>query len=465
MLDLIASLALVLNDSAAQQPARAAWTIAFYAAGDNSSEESVISDLQALADSLRAVPTVQVILLIDRSPRYDNTPGPFGEDFSDTRLYRIASDGVTRLAGGAELPAAKLDASWEMNVGDPANVRGLLRFAAAHYPAERTALWFYSHGDGKSLCPEETGAADSLHPPELSAALEERDSVDLLVLDVCSMAGVENAYEWRRAAGRFGASAMVASASVSAPFPYAMIFERFAAQPNDAAQPALDPRATDALAFGNWIVDAIRASRVELEKREPFPFAESYACLDLAHAAPLKQALDALAVAAAAGDARALLERVRDAARPAGCRCYADDPKVKLAMPYYDALDFARGIAADAAASPQLRAAAETLAKEVDALVASSTITSAGADFERGSNGVFVVFPDGGRALRKNGRAWRQYKPFGPKPYLALGAGGYAMHKDGAITGDAKVQTWWECLDAWFDVDNEAAGGLDETRW
>ncbi|TAJ16372.1 MAG: hypothetical protein EPO68_11235, partial [Planctomycetota bacterium] len=83
MLELIASAALSLTAAASQaapQPQRAAWTIAFYAGGDNSSEESVISDLAQVAEQLRAIPSVQLIALVDRSPRYTNEVGAFGED-------------------------------------------------------------------------------------------------------------------------------------------------------------------------------------------------------------------------------------------------------------------------------------------------------------------------------------------------------------------------------------------------
>jgi len=170
-------------------PAQTPWTVLVYGASDNDSEHSFVPDLE---DLRRGLPPegVDVVALVDRSPDFSDAPGGFGEDFDDTRLYHVTSAGMTRLAGRSELPEITTTSEYEANTGAAATLAKFVRFAKAHHPAEHYALILYSHGCGYAFCPDET-SDDRLYSAELTQVLEERDSLDLVVFDVCSMAALE----------------------------------------------------------------------------------------------------------------------------------------------------------------------------------------------------------------------------------------------------------------------------------
>ncbi|MBI5432662.1 MAG: hypothetical protein HZA52_07520 [Planctomycetes bacterium] len=78
-----------------------------HGAGDNSSEETLIGDRAAMQLGLVETAGIELVLLIDRSPRWAKGESALGEDFADTRLFRLGRERFERLDGGNRLPAAK----------------------------------------------------------------------------------------------------------------------------------------------------------------------------------------------------------------------------------------------------------------------------------------------------------------------------------------------------------------------
>ena len=267
------------------------------------------------------------------------------------------------------------------------------------------------------------------------------------------------AYEWRPGNGGFEVSTLVASASVSMPWPYERIMPRLRSDD-------VDPAALTPSALGALIVDTLREHRAELYRQHPdYPGFISWASLDLRHADDLKRAVDALAVKLSREGGKALAESVRgqpEAEVSMNYLHFEDGPESWLRMPYFDVYDFASRLSRSDGADPDVRECAKEVAKAADALVGTSFGGGKVDSFHEGRNGVYLIFPAGDRQRLFQGRDWSQfgwYRPTG----VDLD-GGFAWCRDGAIAGNGHVENWFELLDAWYDVEDED-GGLNGYRW
>lgn len=468
-LELITAFTVSALAAAPAQQADRGWTIAIFGAADSSCEETLMDDLAALKAGFTAGQGLEVVLLIDRSPKFSADATTLGGEFSDTRMFRLGAQGFERIDGGKDLPQITTESQYEADTGDPALLRGFLREVKARYPARRQALVIYSHGDGKSLCPDETDKG-TLHPAEISAALSVQDSVDLIGLDVCSMGGLEVAYEWRSDQSSFGAHVLVASASVSDPWPYKQIFSKLRA--TSGAKPSgdmLDPRTGSAQDLGLLILGEIRRQREGQRRGGPDrELGESWACFDQLKASQAKTQLDRLAsVLSATRGAKEQVEELRGskAGEYAINYIFEEGEAGIRSMPYFDAYDLADRIRNDERFGPSVRSQAGAAAEAVDALVIDSFQTKAGAPFKNGVHGAYIVFPDGDRTQGTK-RHWAEFGWYAPaSPEAGSDAwGGLSWSRDGSKEGNGSVETWFELMDFWFDDPNAAVGGLNGYR-
>ncbi len=451
-------------------PAERAWTVLFYGASDNDSEQSFVPDMADLAEGFAAGSAVEVLFLVDRSPEYSSRAGVFGEDFADTRLYRLDGERAVRVNGGAAFPEITTDSAHEANTGDAHTLKKALRFAKEAFPAQRNALVFYSHGGGDSWCPDE-GSSDLLWPSELTRVLSDEESVDLLVFDVCSMAAVENAYQWRPGTGRFSADVMVATPNAGIPFPWQRVFGRIRPGAAPEGETWLDPAKMTAGDFGRLVVEETGAERLrhaQHPRRAEHMAREAMVCMDLGRAEAAKQAVDALARSLAASDTKASVEAIRGEGdvQPTMNYFIPGEPSW-LAMPYFDLYDLTRRIAAEGSLNEDVRKKAEAAMQAVDALVLSSFGGKRYDGFEPGKNGAYIVFPDGDATYRGR-RTWGKFRWYHPDPSGGKGRtapGDYAFCRDGAKRGDGVVDNWFELLDSWYDTDNDEDGGVNGYRW
>ena len=446
-------------------PAASDWTVLVYGASDNDSERSFVPDLE---DLRRGLPPsgIDVVALVDRSAEYTSAPGGFGEDFSDTRLYHLTPKGMERIGGGDEFPEITTTSEFEANTGSAETLRKFIRFAKQHHPAKHYALIPYSHGGGYSFCPDEV-SRDSLYTAELTQELEECDSLDLVVFDVCSMAALENAYEWRPQSGKFGVDVLVASPNAGAPFPWLPILS----QVREGAGGRVAPGDLTPLKFGQLVVEGMHADRAhELgQVSEPayarFIAGEALTCLDLTKAQAAKQALDALARSLAESDARALVEAARGAGPSSVAMNYVvpGEAGAWLDMPYYDVFDLADRLAAQRELSSSARGLAEELAHAIDDLVVASFGMSRYEGFAPGRHGIHVAFPNGELEDAYGSSHFRYLGWLSPAELGGVdhAFGAYAFCRDGATAGNGKVENWFELLDSWYD----AAADTNGYRW
>jgi len=183
---------------------------------DNDLESAAIADFNEL-ESAPLPDWINVLILLDRSPGGDATNG----DWSDTRLFQAredpAGENIDIVSWELSCPELGLGSgiTRELNMGDPATLRGFREFASRRYPADRTAVILWGHGTGyrstaytnpegvggwKGVTVDFTSAEDPLSTSEIRTALEaapETSRPDVLALDSCYGALLEVAYEVR----------------------------------------------------------------------------------------------------------------------------------------------------------------------------------------------------------------------------------------------------------------------------
>lgn len=448
------------------------WTLLVYGAADNNADGPILGFLDSVRAALDDDPGMELILWLDRSEGFSNDAESLGADFTGARVYRLRRDTAELLDASAEFPGMTADEVYEPDSADPDNVARFLAFGKKHFPAKRTGLLIYSHADGCTMCPDEESGR-SMNIPELADFVPEELSVDFLALELCNMGGIEIAYQWRPGNGGFGADVLVAIPNAGPPLDWDRAFARIRSpgHASPSSEPTLDPATMDAAAFGQLVVEEGYAGRqagaaMSPERAERIRH-EAAACYDLRASGAVKKAVDGLAVALAASDAKETFEALRGPGSGVTMMNYVGDGY--LERPYADLYDLCARAARCEELSAEVRAAAKVALEAVDACVLASFGMDGYAGFEAGRNGVFIVFPDGdaessgpfGRT-----RVWRQlgwYTPLEPKeeggPY-----GRWAFLADGATEGNGRVENWFELLDRWFDEANEN-GGANRYRW
>ena len=125
--------------SSAAEPPKNHWTVMHYGGVDNSAEEQIILSYKQMKTGFVDDQGLTLIVLADRSPEYSDDSTVFGEDFADTRLYRITHDKTERLDGGSEFPEITKTSNYEANTADAQTLKKFIRSCKANYPAEHYA--------------------------------------------------------------------------------------------------------------------------------------------------------------------------------------------------------------------------------------------------------------------------------------------------------------------------------------
>lgn len=162
------------------------WTFLIYGMGDTDLEPFLLDDLVEMSGA--AGDDIEIIALVDRHPEFTDE-GVLGlDDFEDTRLLRILSDGVEVLS----------DEPTEANLGDQQVLADFVEYGMNVWPADHTALVFWDHGAGwTGMGPDETDGLDVLELGEIRAGVEAGLSaagvarLDLIGFDACLMATYE----------------------------------------------------------------------------------------------------------------------------------------------------------------------------------------------------------------------------------------------------------------------------------
>ena len=188
-------LALTPAAAARAQSPLASWTILVYLDADNNLEREAIDDFLEMS-AVGSNADVNVVVQFDRIPGYDSRYG----DWTGTMRFYITP-------GMTPEPANAIRDLGEANMGDPQTLIDLVEWGRATFPAQRTAVVLWNHGDGwrtasflkqrrKAIAWDDTDGGDALDLAELRDALSVVTSggawpIDLLAFDACLMAMIE----------------------------------------------------------------------------------------------------------------------------------------------------------------------------------------------------------------------------------------------------------------------------------
>jgi clostripain len=333
-------------------------------------------------------------------------------------------------------------------------VRKFIAFAKARFPARRYALMLYGHADGRAMCPDEDSGKE-MGFAQLTDKVPEELSVDLMALELCNMGGIEVAYQWRPGNGGFSTRYLVAIPNAGPPLDWDRVFARVAEREPGAALP--EPES-----FGRLIVEEGGKGRQAAAESNPRLAGrlghEAVACYDLAEAAAVKRAVDAVAVQLGAGDTLAAAEEARGPGSAGWALNFGRDRADRA--PFFDLHDLALRLAASERLPEATRQAAKALAAAVDAFIVASWGGPALRRFEGGKSGVYIIFPDGDATIARDNKLsplWSLCRWYSPLPVPGV-YGKLAFCRDGATPGNGKVENWFELLDAWFDASAHGPG-------
>jgi hypothetical protein len=204
------------------------WTVMVYMADDTSSPLPWEDNINSMEAATQA-PGTSILALVD-------LPG-----IGNSQILKITHDPNPQSAtivspaiddGGAVIPPA----DHEVNMASAATLQAFITFAVERYPAARTMLVLWGHGDGwRGLCPD---GSDLLTLPELGSALASATAamgrgLDIVAVDSCAGATFEMLYELS------GHSDFLVASENNVPFqglPYTQILNGLAAETGQSAE-------------------------------------------------------------------------------------------------------------------------------------------------------------------------------------------------------------------------------------
>jgi clostripain len=443
----------------------------YYAAGCNSSEIDLLSDVDEMIRGKQSE-DYEVILLIDRTEGHSNDSTTLGENFTDTRLYRINKNSYEELNGKELLPELSTKQSYDANMADAHTLKQFIRYCKTYYPADHYMLVMRSHGNGLGMCPDsEHGVRDKLYPGEMSDILTKAESVDILGLDVCSMAGLENLYEWRPGAENFGAEYVIASAPVSAAWAYDQIFGRLKPGAiekskdsnyfSEGIEEYLDPNSMRPIDFAKLIME-------EIYDNQPWA---SWGLFDNSKIVSLKLSIDDLSKALV-DEPPELIPEIIEQSLGYYHNAGNNLEEAQLTLPYLDAYDFFNRLTQHEKISNSTIEKAKIVCDYIDQLVLYSYFGRGffpdADNFKEGKGGSYIILPNGARIFSSSGSSfWSHTTWYHPADQQSIGNayGKYDWCIDGATPGNQKVENFFEFLDYLFDPINNKTGGVNKYQW
>lgn len=480
-------------DGASEPHPETKWTIMYYGDGDCNLEAALLEDVAEMKSGIVDGQGVNVIVLFDRISGYSSDSSVFGENFTDTRLYRITSGKTWRLSGSAQFTEITKSSYYEANVGDAATLKKFIEFCKANYPADNYSLILSNHGGGarkkkssaisvesvsssvisKDICYDQTSGNDFLYTAEISDTLTSSESVQLFGLDACLMSSVEFAYQFRNDSSNTGfkAEIMVASAPLETGYgwDYEAILDRLqvGGGDNGTADTTLtgnelyyDPATLTAAQLGAVIVEEQRDSTTG-------DSSQSLTCLDLSKIQAVKDEVDTMVLALDSAGEKNDLETLRGNALTANLLHYFDAADINdwAFTPFFDLYNLVVAINGSANFDSTVKASAVAVRDAADNLVMYSFANSDFSDFTAGKSGVHIFFPDGdkqvsidvtGDSVPEDVNLWWWQDWYNAKDvsgeYTGAPLGKLSWCIDGATENDGTVQNWFELLDKWFDT-------------
>lgn len=448
------------------------WTIMHYSAGSNSSEVDLMSNIAEMKRGKKSK-DYNLITLIDRIEGFSEDSLTLDGNFTDTRLYQINHNGYERINGYQFFPDISKEHSYEANMADAATLKKFIQYCKAYYPANHYMLILRSHGNGFAMCGDAEGEKpDHLYPGELSNVLTNKESVDILGLDVCSMAGLENLYEWRPESTTFSVDYVLASAPLSGAWAYDSILNRIIDDSNENAKSEpqyfeggqehnLNPKTMTPLDLSKLIIEEIYDNQRWA----------SWGLFDNSKITAVKLKVDEASKLLAMEDEKMISDIIRNT-----LGYYHNTSKhletAQLTFPYVDAYHFWYQISNHEQFDRKTRDLAKKVCFSIDELVLHSYYGSGflpeSSDFIEGKSGVYQIIPQGDKLYSPTNKTfWSHCGWFHPddKSEEENSFGHYDWCSDGAIRANDQVENFYELLDFLFDESNTSQGGVNKYKW
>ncbi len=172
------------------------WTVIAYYGGDTNLEPGIMNDFNEFEIAGGSNDDVRIVMMLDRHPEFTDASG----DWTDTRIFEMGPDVSMdhELTHPPTLDTAALQRLGELDTGDGETLAQYLVWALRHFPAERYAVAFASHGAGwKGIITDYTNDHSIITVPELRRAFEVAtqevnvERFDLLINDACNMSSIE----------------------------------------------------------------------------------------------------------------------------------------------------------------------------------------------------------------------------------------------------------------------------------
>ncbi|WP_027631633.1 clostripain [Clostridium hydrogeniformans] len=469
-------------------------TVMIYCDADNDLEPYLLNDIKEMKKGYVNNPNLNLLVLVDRNGTYSSDSSTFGQNFSDTRLYKIESNKTIRIDGGQEFPEITTKSNYEGNMGDPETLKKFIQFGKANYPADKYTLLMSNHGGGsreknklnevnKAICWDESNNDDCLYMGEISDVLTNKESVDLLAFDACLMGTSEVAYQYRPGNGGFEAKYMVASSPNvwGYGFKYDNIFSRIKSGGGSNGETDLtlggkekyyDPATITPEELGAIMVEEQRDSTTRVNNQQ-------LSLYDLSKVQSMKNSLDSLCESLSTNNEKDQVEALRGRGSNTSLIHYfkESDELEWISYPYFDIYDLAKQISLDKNFSEE----SKTLAKDLMTNIDNTILYSFGqskfngkSSFEEGKNGMSIFLPDGNKVYNNANtgnstphfKYQRWYHPLNTlERSLGIPYGNLSWCRDGQDPEINKVGNWFELLDSWFDENNNVSGGFNNYQW
>ena len=443
-----------------------------FAVGSNSSETDLLSDMDEMMRGMQST-AYHVITMIDRVEGHSEDSTTLGENFTDTRLYQFGTNTYKRLDGKGFFPEINTSSNIDLNMADASVLKRFIQYCKKYFPADHYLLILRSHGNGVGMCPDaESGSSDRLYPGEIADVLTADESVDILGLDVCSMAGLENLYEWRPRSNGFSADYVIASAPLSGAWAYDHILGRL--QDDISLGTGLDE---NHFGHGNEVhlnpalMTPFEFSNLMIEEIYDNQRWASWGLFDNSKITTVKNEVDKLALLLVNEPNDSIISIMQNSLG------YHHNTSqnievAQLTFPYLDAYHFWHQLSTHEQLKVTTRAAAMRVCQAIDELVVHSYygrgFLPETAHFSEGKSGAYQVIPLGNKIFSRSGRSfWAHTTWFHPGDQTATenAYGMYDWCMDGAVPGNQQIDNFFEYLDYLFDESNTHTGGVNNYQW
>ena len=468
-------------------------TIMMYIDADNNLEPYLLNDIEEMKKGYVDNPNLNVIILVDRTKGESEDSSVLGENFTDTRMYKLENHKAVRIDGGNEFPEITTTSNYEANMGDANTLKKFINSCKANYKADKYMLLMSDHGGGarkhnkndlnKAICWDDTNNDDCIYMSELSDVLTKDQSVDLLAFDACLMGTAEVGYQFRPNNGSFEAKYLVASSPSEwgYGYQYDKIFSRLRDDIKTNGEEDLtlggkekcyNPSTVTGKELGALLVEEQRDSTTKGEATD-----QELSCYDLSKSKEVKTSVDALAKNLSEENKQVAIENLRGYCGYNGniIMHYFDDSEDWgwRAYPYFDLYDLCSQINNSNKFSEKTKGLAKNVIKSVDNMVLYSFGGTDYQGFKDGKNGLSIFLPDGNKVYRdkRTGKElthWQSqgwYSPLDTTKELNIPYGKLSWCKDGIDPKENKVGNWFELLDSWFDSSNDKTGGVNHYQW